>query len=627
MRRLVNNLLIRVIILFASTCFVMCSSTKHSVLGSTYVVDNIVDLKGDTLYLPHNGTLVFKGKGCLKNGTIVGSETKINSSSSPLFEHIHVEGEWVISEIRSDYFKDIADDDVLKEVFALASDKVHNVIKLEKKDYWVTATDTNKFALVLKSNTELQNNGTIRMRPNGLISYAIVATMGDNITIEGGSYVGERELHRGDTGQWGHGIRVTNGSSNITVRKVDVRNCWGDGIAVEGNIVNSNVIINKFKIDNCRRQGISVIYADDCFISNGVITNIQGTEPYLGIDIEPNANGYCHNITIDNVTIESAKGIGIFTALKDYQVKDVTIKNCRIKTTDYSTIYAARCDSLIIKDNSLYSSASGIIAINSGVKNCQLLSNDVQYSGTDNTSCCIFNSAENTLIKGNTIKGTTGIAFYTNSALIRENTIIIHEFMTSADNATHNVIQSNEIFAELNCRARGNTFNNNNIYGEVRLNGGDCLFSNNLIRGKALSGTPYNGRFVNNKVIVEESFQLNGNVIINSNDIRSPKVLLKTGTKASNNSFIQTKENETDSFITLYGDSFEGNSVQTKMSKAGSTVTYIYCTSEGTIIKNNKFAAAPGIKYWLYSSKNLKLSNNQPAKKQIYQAGAETITD
>ena len=602
----------------------------HLNSSNSYVVDKVVDLKGDKLLLPANGTLVIKEDGCLKNGIIVGRNTRIKCTATSFLDHIHIEGEWNVPEIRSSFFRNVSDDDILKDVFALSSDKIHNTITLDNREYWVTATDSDKFALVLKSNTDFRNYGTIRMRPNGLISYAIVATSGHDISIKGGNYIGERSQHKGTNGEWGHGIRVTNGSSNVSITDVCVRDCWGDGIAVDGNEVNNNVMIYDFTIDNCRRQGISVIYADNCTISNGVITNIHGTEPHLGIDIEPNANGYCYNVTVDNVTIESEKGLGVFSATKDYQVKDVTIKNCTINTTGYSSIYAARCDGVIIKDNTLTCSASGnnpVIAINTGVKNAKIISNKIGYTGDDKSYCCIFSSGENTLIEKNTVYSSAGVAFYTSGATITENTITIPEFMTYANNATSNTIQLNKVYGNLSCAAGENVFKKNVFNGDVKLNGNNCIFDENEVLGKTVSGTPSDGQFVNNTVTTDVLFELNGNVKICSNTIRSPKVLLKARTVTTDNMFIQTKDNDTDRFITLYGDSFENNRVSSKLPVGSRTVTYIYCTSDGTTISNNDFREAPGINYWLYSSKDLKLNNNRPAKKQIYQAGSQTITE
>lgn len=626
MRRCTDTFL-KVIIILAWTCFVSCSTAKNSVSDNTYVVDCVIDLKGDTLLLPVNGTIVFKSGGCLKNGTIVGQNTQIKTDITSFFDHVHIEGEWNVPKISCDFFRNINDDDILKEVFSLISDKVQNTVTLEKRDYWVTATTTNKHALVLKSNTVLHNSGTIRMRPNNLISYSIVAISGSNIKVNGGFYLGERMQHVGTTGEWGHGICITNGSDNVTVRNVNVCDCWGDGIAVDGNEVNTNIIISGFVIDNCRRQGISVIFADRCTISKGVITNIQGTEPHLGIDIEPNSNGYCHNLKVENVTIESEKGLGIFTATKDFQINSVTISNCEINATDFSAIYAARCDGLIIKNNTLSSSASGnnpVVSINSGVRNSQLLCNTINYKGDSKSNCCVYNSGANTLIHSNIISSSVGVAFYTNAALIKRNTISAPEFMTSADNATDNFIQANKVRGNLTCAARGNVFENNVFFGDVILNGNECVFENNEVRCNTVSGTPVNGHFSNNKVVAKELFELNGNVIINSNDIQAPKVILKTGTTTSNNIIVQTKENDTEAFITLYGNLFEGNFVRTNIKKGSRNNTYVYCTSDGTTISNNVFKSAPSIKYWLYSSKNIQLNNNRSPKKMSFEVGAQT---
>ena len=281
------------------------------------------------------------------NGDISTSEV-IEGAKKGVFNGIHITGEWVIKIICSDYFKDSYKDDVLKELFALSSANVANELIIRPGEYWVTATADNKFALMLPGNTTLKNEGVIRLRGNNLTSYAVLATSGHNVKIEGGTYHGERNLHQGTTGEWGHGIRITEGASSVTVKNVRVYDSWGDGVAIDGNKVNTDVLVEHFEISNCRRQGISVIFAKDCIIRNGNITNIQGTEPHLGIDIEPNSNGYCENVTIDNVIIESEKGIGVFTALKEFRTRQVTIRNCKVRTTGYAPFYASYCSSEFI---------------------------------------------------------------------------------------------------------------------------------------------------------------------------------------------------------------------------------------------------------------------------------------
>ena len=460
-----------------------CVASRLNVNGTTFTVNGMVDLKGHTITLPKDGVLVFNGKGCLKNGTLIGNNTRIEGSGKGYFEKVKIKGDWNVAEIRSSFFKDARRIDVLKDLFSLCSELIENTILLEKGDYWVTASKDIKYALSIPSHTKLQNNGTIRICPNNLISYAIVAICGDDIVIDGGNYVGEREQHQGNTGEWGHGIRVTDGSSNVVVKNVRVADCWGDGIAVEGNEVNSHVLIEDFEIFNCRRQGISVIFAKDCFIRNGEISQIHGTEPHLGIDIEPNSNGYCEDVTVENVRIDSEKGIGVFTALKEYQTRNVTIKNCKVNTTGYAPFWASRCDGLVLQDNEFTTTVSGkqhVIVINSGVRNCTIERNNLKHLAMDNSHYCVFSSGDNVRIVNNVLTSGTGVGFYTDHAVIEENVVNVPQLMTGASNANDNIFRCNTIVGGISCNATGNQFISNEVKGEVKVKAQNCIVRNNI---------------------------------------------------------------------------------------------------------------------------------------------------
>lgn len=475
------------IIILSIICIIIfyiqaCVTAKTGFRGSEYVVSSVVDLNGEKLELPNGGTIRFMREGCLTNGTVVGANTRIIGAKRGIFENIHIEGVWQVPVINSEFFNDINKDDVLKELFALSSSDVHNKILIKSGEYWLTATSEDKLALKIKGNTILCNNGIIRMRGNDLINYAVIATCGNNITIEGGSYYGERNEHQGTKGEWGHGIRITDGSSNVSVKNVRVYDCWGDGIAVDGNAVNSNVLIENFKISNCRRQGISIIYAKNCTIRNGIITNIQGTEPHLGIDIEPNVNGYCENIIVDNVKIDSEKGIGIFTATSNNQTRQVTIKNCRVNTFGYASFYASRCDGLVILSNEFITTAQGknhVIVINTGVKNCLIEKNIIHHMADDRSHYCIYSSGKDVRIVDNDLKSIAGVAFYTNNAKVIGNSVNVPQLMTEANNAYGNVFLRNTIRGGILCNAPDNQFVENKVFGDVTLNGKRCEYKNN----------------------------------------------------------------------------------------------------------------------------------------------------
>ena len=462
-----------------------CSTVRSGLSGKDYVVNEVVDLKGETLVLPDGGTIRLSKKGRVVNGTVEGHNTRIIGARKGIFEQIHITGKWHVEEIRSDYFKDIHKDNVLKEMFALASGDFSNRMYISSGEYWVTATSDNKFALIIPSNTTLRNEGVIRMRGNNLISYAVVATSGHNVRIEGGIYYGERNQHKGTAGEWGHGIRITEGASNVTVSGVSVLDCWGDGIAVDGNVVNNNVLIENFNISNCRRQGISVIFAKDCVIRNGVITNIQGTEPHLGIDIEPNSNGYCESIKVENVKIESEKGIGVFTALKEYQTRDVIIKNCKVTTTGYAPFYASRCDGLVLLKNEFSTTATGqnhVIVINTAVKNCVIERNKIEHLSNDKRHYCVYSSGENVKIKGNDIFSETGVAFYTSNAVVEDNNVNVPQLMIRVDNASGNVFRRNTIFGGIQSIAPDNHFIENKVKGEVSVKGKRNIYKDNKVK-------------------------------------------------------------------------------------------------------------------------------------------------
>lgn len=459
-----------------------CSTLRSGFNGNDYVVNKKIDLRGETLILPQGGVLRFGENGCLTNGTIKGNKTKIEGAKKGVFNGIHITGEWVIKKICSDYFKDSYKDDVLKELFALSSANVTNEIIIRPGEYWVTATADNKFALMLPGNTTLKNEGVIRLRGNNLISYAVLATSGHNVKIEGGTYHGERNLHQGTTGEWGHGIRITEGASSVTVKNVRVYDCWGDGVAIDGNKVNTDVLVEHFEISNCRRQGISVIFAKDCIIRNGIITNIQGTEPHLGIDIEPNSNGYCENVTIDNVIIESEKGIGVFTALKEFQTRQVTIRNCKVRTTGYAPFYASRCDGLILNGNEFTTTVEGqnhVIVINTAVKNCIIENNTIKHLSKDKQHYCIYSSGEKVRIIGNNIYSEAGVAFYTSNAVVENNHVDVPQLMIRVNNANGNVFRKNTILGGIQSIAPDNQFIENEVAGEVSVKGPRNIYKDN----------------------------------------------------------------------------------------------------------------------------------------------------
>ncbi|MBD5490782.1 MAG: hypothetical protein HDR16_01230 [Lachnospiraceae bacterium] len=153
-----------------------------------------------------------------------------------------------------------------------------------------------------------------------------------NVTITGGQIVGERNGHKGNSGEWGHGIRIT-GCTNVYISNVEVSQCWGDGIYL-GYDDNSKNYSNRVTIENCnlhhnRRNNLSITDATNITVNNCKFNNASGTDPQYGIDIEPNAGRTCSNVTISNSTFKgNAKGTIQILGQLNAHVKGVTITNC-----------------------------------------------------------------------------------------------------------------------------------------------------------------------------------------------------------------------------------------------------------------------------------------------------------
>lgn len=187
----------------------------------------------------------------------------------------------------------------------------------------------------------LTDNQKLIMSPSALLvalgnnqanTRVIYAFGRDNISISGGQIVGERKIHTGSSGEWGHGIQIS-GCTNVTIENVDISQCWGDGIYLgfyDGpNKYSSNVTITNCNLHHNRRNNLSITDASNVTVRNCQFNNASGTAPQYGIDIEPNKNRTCSNVTISDSTFKGNAGgtIQILGQLNAH-VKGVTIENC-----------------------------------------------------------------------------------------------------------------------------------------------------------------------------------------------------------------------------------------------------------------------------------------------------------
>src|SRR5262245_42602520 len=68
-------------------------------------------------------------------------------------------------------------------------------------------------ALKPKARTTFNLQGAVfRVVPNDLAHYTVIEIRTEGVTINGGYFIGDKDEHRGSTGQWGFGIKIGKGA-------------------------------------------------------------------------------------------------------------------------------------------------------------------------------------------------------------------------------------------------------------------------------------------------------------------------------------------------------------------------------------------------------------------------------
>lgn len=305
--------------------------------NTIYEIRYDFDLNGEEITVPKDCILDFKG-GSFSNGTIVGNGTSIKANNTVIFNSIKIQGLWNVTNIYSSWFRDIYSNNVLKELFNLSNADILNNIYINNGEYTVSAIESDNNILKVKSNTNLYIEGHIILEPNNLDSCSIISIIkAENVFIVGsGTITGDKDSHLGATGEGGDGINIS-GGKGIVVSGLTIHNCWGDCVYIGGwSGINENITIKDFHLYNGRRQGISITWGNNITIKDGKINDISGTEPYSCIDLEPNTGCVVSNINIDNVKMNSTKGVLIIPGqdiynTPDTNTRDIKISNCEIE--------------------------------------------------------------------------------------------------------------------------------------------------------------------------------------------------------------------------------------------------------------------------------------------------------
>lgn len=329
----------------AQPLHVAADTVNYTVLGQPkkgeLIIKDTIELDNKRCVLPEGITLSFNG-GLIKNGTLVGSKTKLKSSGA-CFDRVRILGTWDVPVIKSSLFRDLSYDNALKDVMALSDSSVKNKIIIEEGEYQVTAYKNGDICVPITSSTTFILNGTIKLTPNDYRNYYIIHVEGNNITIEGkGAVIGDKHFHTGDSGEWGMGISFQN-AHHVTLKGLTVKDCWGDCIYVGGE--SSDINIEDCLLDHGRRQGISITSANGVVIKNSIITNVGGTAPQYAIDIEPNKGNTVDNIVIQSVVAKDCVGgFLVYGKAEGARVGHVSINKSIVMNNTVLAISIMKCD-------------------------------------------------------------------------------------------------------------------------------------------------------------------------------------------------------------------------------------------------------------------------------------------
>ncbi|TCB50948.1 right-handed parallel beta-helix repeat-containing protein [Acinetobacter sp. ANC 4779] len=209
--------------------------------------------------------------------------------------------------------------------------------------------DANK-SIIPKDGSEIRLTPQTKLTviPTKYGSYRVFQIKNvDNVKILGGSLIGDKYTHLGNTGEWGMGIEIRD-SKNISVSDMNIDKMWGDAIYVgtNGKNANYNITLNNIRMNDNRRQGLTIISANKLIASNIKATNTKGAKPASGIDIEPN-NGsmILKDIELKNIVTSGNAGSGIQIGLSRYNNStspvSISISNHQDTKSQYGILLGA----------------------------------------------------------------------------------------------------------------------------------------------------------------------------------------------------------------------------------------------------------------------------------------------
>lgn len=247
----------------------------------------------------------------------------------------------------------------------------------------------NAKGLTISSNSIIVfgKNSKIKLVPNDQAQYEMLRIHDvENISLYNANIEGDKHEHTGTKGEWGMGISIR-GAKNIKVFNSVVKYCWGDGIYLgitEKSSNNMNVTITNTFLDDNRRNGMSIIAAENLKVNNLVVANTHGTSPMAGIDIEPDTNtDVVKNLYFDDIISFNNATHGFLFALNN-MAGTISHNEVNIKLTRFKAIYGELGMSFKLgQSNNSANNPRGLIAVDNPQFYNQKRSSFLSYDGNE----------------------------------------------------------------------------------------------------------------------------------------------------------------------------------------------------------------------------------------------------
>ncbi|WP_160137565.1 right-handed parallel beta-helix repeat-containing protein [Chryseobacterium sp. c4a] len=365
----------------------------------------------------------------------------------------------------------------------------------------------------------MSDNCYLIQRPTNKEQYNVIRVYNKkNVFITGGNILGDRYTHTGTEGEWGYGIAVS-GGSDITLKNIKIKDCWGDGLNIQHYYDKNNILhllngltADKIISSNNRRQGMSIEGGENLYFTNCAFNNSNGTSPECGVDIEPwDTGSIVRNVVFDNCEFLNNNHAGLLAG-GHAKVSHITIQNSKasgnkIPSTSGGQISSYRNNNNItIKNSVLEGNANSLYGVS------LFNSEDSQIIGNTFKNCMFNNQGlkgmKNLVIRDNNVRffddfGGVADIYYSNSDRLSDENVN-HEITNNTilnDNVgirlflyfyvTKSIIQNNLIsnYALVELKGKHNVFESNQLHDAKYLSLNIKESSDYLvIRGNIVSG-------------------------------------------------------------------------------------------------------------------------------------------